>query len=189
LPSGSDWALLERARQYDPVALGTIYDRYSTRIYNYIYRRVGDANLSEDLTAAVFTKMLEAIRSSKPWRTSFSGWLYRIAHNIVVDHYRSWKKDAELPLEDRLVADRGDPVDALDKTLTQDKLRVAIRQLTADQGNVILLKFVEGMSNSEVADILGKTEGAVKSLQHRALDSLRRILANEMEGPRESSRV
>ena len=183
--SGNDWALLERARKYDLVALGAIYDRYSTRIYSYIYRRVGDANLAEDLTAAVFTKMLEAIRSAKPWRTSFSGWLYRIAHNIVVDHYRSWRKDSELPLEERLVANRGDPVQALDRTLTKERLRVAIRQLTDDQGSVILLKFVEGFSNAEVAGVLGKTEGAIKSLQHRALDALRRIMADEMEGTSE----
>lgn len=183
--AGDDWALLERAREYDTAALGAIYDRYSDRIYNYIYRRVGNANLAEDLTAAVFTKMLEAIRSAKPWRTSFSGWLYRIAHNIVVDHYRSWRKDAELPLEERLVADRGDPVSALDKTLNKEQLRTAIGHLTDDQTNVIWLKFVEGLSNAEVAEVLGKTEGAVKSLQHRALDALRRLLVDEMEGSSE----
>lgn len=180
--SGNDWALLDRALKYDSVALGTLYDRYSNRIYNYIYRRVGDAHLAEDLTAAVFTKMLEAIRSAKPWRTSFSGWLYRIAHNCVVDHYRSWRKDSELPLEERLVADRGDPVSALDKTLTKEHLRAAIGHLTDDQTNVVWLKFVEGLSNAEVAEILGKTEGAVKSLQHRALDALRRLLEDGTEG-------
>jgi len=179
LLSGDDWALLDKAREYDGEALAEIYDRYSTRIYNYIYRRVGDAHLAEDLTAAVFTKMLEAILSAKHWRTSFSGWLYRIAHNVVVDHFRGWRKDSELPLEERLVADCGDPVRALDENLTQEKLRTAIRQLTAEQGNVVLLKFVEGMSNVEVAEMMGKTEGAIKSLQHRALDAMRRILVEE----------
>lgn len=180
--TSDDWALLEKAREYDPAALGALYDRYSTRIYNYIYRRVGDAHLSEDLTAAVFTKMLEAIRSSKSWRSSFSGWLYRIAHNIVVDHYRGWRRDGELPLEERLPTSKGDPVRALDQSLTQSTIRRAITQLTPDQSQVILLKFVEGMSNAEVAEIMGKTEGAVKSLQHRALDALRRVLAdNEVE--------
>lgn len=176
--SSDDWALLEKAREYDPVALGAIYDRYSTRIYNYIYRRVGDAHLAEDLTAGVFTKMLEAIRSSKSWKSSFSGWLYRIAHNMVVDYYRSGRRDGELPLEERLTTSLGDPVKALNQSLTQSKVRLAIRQLTADQSQVVLLKFVEGLSNAEVAEIMGKTEGAIKSLQHRALDALRRVLGD-----------
>ena len=80
---GDERALLERAREYDPAALGEIYDRYAVRIYNYIYRRLGDAHLAEDLTADVFVKMLEAIRYSVSWRISFSGWLYRIAHNLA----------------------------------------------------------------------------------------------------------
>jgi len=179
LLSNDDWALLERARKYDAHALGNIYDRYSTRIYNYIYRRVGDAHLAEDLTASVFTKMLEAIRSDKLWRPSFSGWLYRIAHNVVVDHYRSWRRDSEFPLDARLVTTGGDPVKSLDVVLTQAQLRRAVSQLTPEQGQVVLLKFVEGMSNTEIADIMGKTEGAIKSLQHRALDALRRVLTEQ----------
>lgn len=179
--STDDWALLEKAREYDQAALGILYDRYSLRIYNYIYRRVGDAHLAEDLTAGVFTKMLEAIRSAKLWRTSFSGWLYRIAHNIVVDHYRSWRKDGDLPLEERLVTLQGDPVKSLDRSLTQSNVRLAIDQLTTEQSQVISLKFLEGMSNTEIAEIMGKTEGAIKSLQHRALDTLRRVLASEGE--------
>lgn len=179
MQSSDDWALLEKAREYDQAALGAIYDRYSTRIYNYIYRRVGNAHLAEDLTASVFTKMLEAIRSSKHWRTSFSGWLYRIAHNIVVDYYRKGQKDKELPLEDRLVSTQGDPVKALNASMQKSTVRAAIQQLTPDQGNVILLKFVEGLSNAQVAEVLGKTEGAVKSLQHRALGALRRHLEED----------
>lgn len=179
--SNNDWALLEKAREYDPAALGVIYDRYSTRIYNYIYHRVGDAHLAEDLTASVFTKMLEAIRSAKLWRTSFSGWLYRIAHNMVVDYYRSGRKDSDLPLEERFVTLRGDPVKSLDVSLAQAQIRKAIGQLTPEQCQVILLKFAEGMSNTEIAEIMGKTEGAIKSLQHRALDALRRVLADEGE--------
>jgi RNA polymerase sigma-70 factor (ECF subfamily) len=125
--------------------------------------------------------MLEAIRSSKHWRTSFSGWLYRIAHNTVVDFYRTGRKEKELPLEDRLVTNHGDPVRSLSENLTQENLRQAVHQLTPDQENVILLKFVEDLSNAEVAEILGKTEGAVKSLQHRALGALRRILKEPKE--------
>jgi len=177
LAGGSDDRfLLERAQAYDPVALGEIYDRYAPRIYNYVYYRLGDAELAEDLTASVFLKMLEAIQSAKAWRVSFSGWLYRIAHNMVVDHFRRRLKERELPLDERLVAADDNPERAAEAALTSERLREAVNRLTYDQAQVIILKFVEGMSNAEVAQILGKTEGAIKSLQYRALAALRRQL-------------
>ncbi|HOU23395.1 MAG TPA: sigma-70 family RNA polymerase sigma factor [Anaerolineae bacterium] len=94
-------ALLSRAREYDQAAIAEIYDRYSLRIYNYIYHRLGNAHLAEDLTATVFLRMLEAIRSSRAWQSSFSGWLYRIAHNLVVDYFRAGRQE-ELPLRSGL---------------------------------------------------------------------------------------
>jgi len=81
-------ALLEKASRADTAAVGEIYDQYAEKIYAYIYHRVGQAELAEDLTGQVFVRMLEAIRSGQAWKTSFSGWLYRIAHNLVIDHYR-----------------------------------------------------------------------------------------------------
>ena len=171
-----DKFLLERAQAYDPVALGEIYDKYAPRIYKYVYYRIGNADLAEDLTSGVFTKMLEAIQSSKAWRVSFSGWLYRIAHNMVVDHFRRRPKERELPLDERLVAADNDPERAAEIALTSERLRDAVNLLTYDQAQVITLKFAEGMSNAEVAQILGKTEGAIKSLQYRALGALRKQL-------------
>jgi RNA polymerase sigma-70 factor (ECF subfamily) len=174
--TGQDDALLQRVLDYDPAALGEIYDRYAGRIYNYIYYRLGDAHMAEDLTGTVFVKMLEAIQASKPWNVSFSGWLYRIAHNLVVDHYRRSQQGNTVSLEDHVLASDHDPVRTVERRLESDRLRRAIGQLTEEQGLVVALKFVDGFSNAEVAEMLGKTEGAVKSLQFRAMASLRRIL-------------
>ncbi len=173
--------LLERAKALDERALESIYDEYSDKIYRYIYHRVGDPDVAEDLTALTFTKMLEAIHSGKEWRTSFSGWLYRIAHNLIVDHYRRKGRaqhvslDVGLPLR----AENADPFQAAAKALQQESLREAISQLTPDQANVIVMRFIEGYSIAEVAKAIGKTEGAVKALQFRAVERLRRLLVKD----------
>ncbi|MGQ9493039.1 MAG: sigma-70 family RNA polymerase sigma factor [Anaerolineae bacterium] len=176
--SNEETALLKRAREYDQAAIAEIYDRYSLRIYNYIYHRLGNALLAEDLTATVFLRMLEAIRSSRAWQTSFSGWLYRIAHNLVVDHFRAGHRD-DVSLDDWPVAFHEHPADVAERSLTQQRLRAAISQLTEEQSLVITLKFLEGMSNAEIAQLMGKSEGAIKSLQFRALAALRRLISGE----------
>nr|MBC7244352.1 sigma-70 family RNA polymerase sigma factor [Chloroflexota bacterium] len=178
IQSNEESALLKRAREYDQAAIAEIYDRYSLRIYNYIYHRLGNAPLAEDLTATVFLRMLEAIRSSRAWQTSFSGWLYRIAHNLVVDHFRTGRRD-DVPLDDWPVASHEHPADVAERSLTQQRLRAAITQLTEEQSLVITLKFLEGMSNAEIAQLMGKSEGAIKSLQFRALAALRRLIGGE----------
>ncbi len=177
--TGEDNSLLDRVQEYDLPAIGEVYDRYAGRIYNYIYYRLGDTQLAEDLTGAVFIKMLEAIQSSKSWQVSFSGWLYRIAHNLVVDHFRRTQQDRAAPLDERIVAGDQDPVKTVERRLENDRLRLAIGQLTEEQRQVITYKFVEDLTNAQVAEIMGKTEGAIKSLQFRALASLRRILEAE----------
>jgi len=177
--TGEDDSLLERVQDYDPSALGEIYDQYAGRIYNYIYYRLGDAHLAEDLTGTVFAKMLEAIQTSKSWNVSFSGWLYRIAHNLVVDQFRRSGQDRGVALDERLVASDQDPARTVERRLESDRLRQAIKQLTEEQEQVIVYKFIEGLTNTEVAQIMGKTEGAIKSLQFRALAALRRLLDEE----------
>jgi len=176
-----DTRLYEQAKAFDPVALGTIYDRYSDKIYSYIYHRVGDPNLAEDLTALTFTKMLEAIRRGRAWRTSFSGWLYRIAHNLVIDHYRKRGRVQQVSLDmgPPLHATGSDPYERAQQTLQQEALRKAINQLTDDQATVIVMRFLQGYSIAEVAAAMGKTEGAVKALQFRAVERLRRLMEAE----------
>jgi len=172
---GDEREALERARVFDVEALGQVYDSYHLRIYRYIYARVGNSSLAEDLTAEVFTRMLEAIRSKRAWRESLSGWLYRIAHNLVVDYYRRRPREG-LPLNERLVAGQETPSVVVEGKLQETSLREAIASLTEEQQQVVTLKFIEGLTNNEVARLLGKTEGAVKALQYRALASLARAM-------------
>lgn len=171
-------SLLERAREYDTIALGEIYDRYAPKIYSYVLYQVGDERLAEDLAARAFTKMLDAIQSSKAWQTSFTSWLYRIAHNVVVDYYRRHKHGRDLPLDERLVSADCDPVSTVEQMLGHQDVRLAMSWLTLEQRTVIALKFFDGLTNLEAAEVMGKTEGAIKSLQYRALGALRRRLEN-----------
>ena len=173
-------ALLERAGRYDEAALGELYDCYAPRIYAYVYRRVGCASLAEDLTGDVFVRVLQAIRSERLWRTSFRGWLYRIAHNVVVDHYRRQPQGVPVPLDAVQIAAGGDSLpeltqDALDRAW----LRGAIRRLTPEQQHVLALRFGEGLTARETARVMRKSTGAVEALQRRALAALRRLLARE----------
>jgi len=178
---GDEQGLLARAKAFDQAALSELYDQYSAKIYSYIYYRVGDDKLAEDLTTSVFIKMLDAIKSSKAWQQSFSGWLYRIAHNAVVDHFRRNKYGPHLQLDERLVAQGDDPVTTVEQSISSEFVKSALHHLTDEQQTVIELKFFQELSNLEVAGIMGKTEGAIKSLQYRALAALRRHLNVEVE--------
>ena len=177
----SEVDLLERARVFDEAALGEIYDRYEERIFAYIYRRIGDPTLAEDLTAQVFLKMLEAIRKEKAWNSSFSGWLYRIAHNLVIDQYRKRGKATYMSIDDAptLTAKEEGPPQAAERQFDADNLRKAIDRLTEEQASVVSLRFLEGYSITEVATLLEKTEGAIKALQYRAVSNLRRLLEHD----------
>jgi RNA polymerase sigma-70 factor (ECF subfamily) len=169
-------ALLKRAKQYDEEALEEIYEEYAPRIYGYIYRRVGDSMAAESMVGEVFARMLNAIQSQQPWRTSFRGWLYRIAHNLIVDHHRSQPDDPVLPLESQSVTAEGDPDDVLRDKITRERLLSAVRQLTLGQQQVLVLRFGEGLTARETAAVMEKSVSAVEALQHRGLASLRRIL-------------
>ena len=175
----TEQVLLEQAKRNDETALGILYDRYAPRIYAYIYRRVGDVYLAEDLTGDTFIRVLQAVRSEHGWRTSFQAWLYRIAHNLVVDHYRRQPKLPEMVLDERLVATENDPVAAVTQRLSRQRLDAAIHHLTSDQQQVLALRFGEGLTAREVAKILNKSVGAIEALKHRALAALRRVLKKE----------
>ena len=167
---------MEQARAYDTDALGELYDQYAPLIYAYLYRRVHDAQLAEDLTGEVFVRVLQAIQSKQFWHTSFRGWLYRIAHNLLVDHYRKQPPVPMLALDEQLVAAQGDPDSALAEKLSHQRLLAAISHLTPDQQHVLVLRFGEQLAAREVAEVMGKSVGAVEVLQHRALTALRRII-------------
>jgi RNA polymerase sigma-70 factor (ECF subfamily) len=173
--------LLEKAKELDPVALEALYDRYAPKIYSYLYRRLGDPDIAEDLSAQVFLRMLEAVQKGQPWKTSFSGWLYRIAHNLVVDHFRRRSRSVKVSLEDAppLIAPDGNPVEITDRKLASERLRLAMQQLTHDQALVVSMRFLEELSVSEVASAMGRSEGAVKALQYRAVIALRDVMLDQ----------
>ncbi|MGB3717286.1 MAG: sigma-70 family RNA polymerase sigma factor [Candidatus Promineifilaceae bacterium] len=174
---------LQRASCLDRDALGSIYDEYHKSVYSYIYRRVGDVEIARDLASEVFRRFLQALHKGSGPSDNLRAWLYRVAHNIVVDHYRRQQNQQNLPLGENLVGDSPDPGQSAELSLQLDKVRKALRQLTPDQQHVLALKFLEGLTNEEVAEITGKPVGAVKSLQHRALAALQRKLVPSEEIP------
>jgi RNA polymerase sigma-70 factor (ECF subfamily) len=166
--------------KHDPEAFGQIYDIYFPRIYSYIYRRVGDRSLAEDLTSDTFFRALKAIKTFE-WRgMPFSAWLYRIAGNTVTDHFRSLRES--VPLEDQWgLQDQaeGPEAAALRSDRAEEVLR-AVKTLSPDQQDVVLLRFQGDLRLKEIADIVGKSEGAVKALMFRALHTLRGRLKGEV---------
>ncbi len=175
--------MVERAAARDPEAIAKLYDLYAPKIQSFIYHRTSDPLVTEDLTGQVFLRMLEAMRGGKGWRTSFSGWIYRIAHNLVVDYYRKRSQATYTNIDDtpHIPAGNGDPYQTMAARLDKDALLRAINQLTEEQAQVITLRFLEGYSISEVARLMNKTEGAIKALQFRGMTTLRRILEQQSQ--------
>jgi RNA polymerase sigma-70 factor (ECF subfamily) len=169
-------SITEQARAGDPAALGSIYDHYAPQIYAYLYRRLGEREAAEDLTAEVFIRMLEALDRGSFASTSLVAWLYRIAHNLVVDHYRR-RHPVTMTLDGDWATGPGDePCTELERKQDAERLRAALGQLTPDQQQVIALRFGQGLKAGQIAEVLNKPERAVRSLQHRGLSSLRRLL-------------
>jgi RNA polymerase sigma-70 factor (ECF subfamily) len=177
-PSNSEAALLQRARAFDRQALAQIYDLYSPGLYRYALRLLGDAHAAEDCVAETFSRFLQALRQGKGPRDYLQAYLYRVAHNWITDQYRR-QPAPPLELDEQCPAFDSNPEEATSRRLRQARLRQALQRLTPDQQQVIALKFLEGWDNEAIARAIGKPVGAVKSLQHRALASLQRLLSNE----------
>lgn len=178
LPTPDD-TLLAQVRRGNRAALATVYDMYAPAIYRYLVRRTSNQRVAEDLTGVVFLKMLDAIHRQQAWTDTFVGWLYRIAHNAVVDHFRKTGRRNEDELDETVESLFDAPDWAAERATRLVKIHEALNSLTADQAQVILLRFGEELSHQEVADIMGKSEGAIKLLQHRALHALRKLLVPE----------
>lgn len=169
---GDERMLVERAARRDRRAFAQLYDRFVDKIYKYIYYKVGSSAEAEDLTAQTFLKAWEAIGGYRWTERPFSAWLYRIAHNLVVDYFRTKRETASLE-ELPSLEERGTTLEEVtEQHLTAEVLRRAIGHLTSDQQQVILLRFLEGYSTEQVAQLMGKQPGAVRTLQHRALVGL-----------------
>ena len=172
--------LVERGRQGDREALEELYLIHFDRIYSYLHMSVGNRHDAEDLTTQTFLKMLEAIGGFR-WRSApFSAWLFRIAHNLAIDHFRAtrrWQPEAEVPEPENGVESSAE--DAALQSIGRRSMLALIENLSLEQQQVLILKFVFTFSNGEAGTILGKSEGAVKSLQHRALASLQKQVAQD----------
>ena len=173
----SEYVLLMRVQDQDEQAIGELYDLYAPRIYAYLYRRVHEAQLAEDLTSEGFVRVLQAVQSERFWHTSFRAWLYRIAHNLVTDYYR---RQPAVPLEslDELPVEEEQSADPVD-LLSLEVLRASLHTLTPDQQHVLALRFGEKLKTDDVAEIMGKSVKAVEALQHRALIALRKLMEAE----------
>jgi RNA polymerase sigma-70 factor, ECF subfamily len=169
--------LVDRAQKGDRQALEELYLIHFDRIYSYLHVSVGNRHDAEDLTTQTFLKMLESINKFRWQSAPFSAWLFRIAHNLAMDHFRAtrrWQPEEEVPepdVDESTSAEEG----ALESIGRKSMLEL-IDELSGEQQQVLTLKFVFNFSNAEAATILGKTEGAIKSLQHRALVSLQKQL-------------
>lgn len=177
--SEDDVKLIQRAKKGDATAFAEIYDRHQPAIYRYIFYRVGTDAIAEDLTSEVFVRMVESIDSFTYRGRPLLSWLYTIARNLVNDHHRRGGRATEVPLDEMLVAKSPDPEGVADLALNQERLASALEQLTEDQRQVIVLKFLEELDNRTVAQIMNKSYGAVKALQHRGLASLQRALISD----------
>ncbi len=181
-----DAALVARAKA-DTEAFGELYERYVGRIYNYLYYRTGNAHDAEDLTARVFQRALTGLERYTSRGLPFSAWLYRIAHNLVANWHRDQGRRQHLPLHAIGARDlRGlsaEAPEALAETQQErDWLMRAIRRLPEERQQLLVLKFVEQLSNAEIGVVLSRSEGAVKSLYHRTLLALRDELSDRPNG-------
>ena len=178
-PDGSDvWALVHRAQNGDAEAFGELYDHYVTMVHRYVYHRVGDRATAEDVTSETFVRALRRIDSLSFQGRDVGAWLVTIARNIVLDHVKSSRYRLEVATADMRDADRATdgPEDYVVARLTNEQLLACVRQLGSEQQECIALRFLQGMSVSETAQIMGKKEGAIKALQHRAVRRLAGLL-------------
>ena len=184
VPEIDEKEVLARAVQGDSDAFGELYKRYVGQIYTYIYYRTGDPFDAEDLTARVFMRAMHHIRSYRDRGLPFSAWLYRIAHNLVANWYRDNSRRQEISLEkialSHFSADY--PENVLVQNQEREILLVVIRRLPPERQQLLIMKFVERFSNAEIGQIMGRTEGAIKSLYRRTLLALRDEAAEFGEG-------
>lgn len=178
IPLQDEENLVRRAQQKDSEAFAQLYEAYFDKIYRYIVMRVRNEMEAEDMTQQVFMKMLQSIASYKAQGFPFSSWIYRIAHNLVVDHLRQQNKKATVDIEGIPLPDMdGDPQEMIEQHVDIEDVKKATRKLTQSQQEVLSLRFAGELSIAECAAVMGKNEGAIKALQHSAVLALRKALA------------
>jgi RNA polymerase sigma factor, sigma-70 family len=182
----SESELIERARHFDQDALAEIYDRFSPGIYRYALHLLDDSQLAEDCTADTFTRYLQALQNNGGPQDHLQAYLYRIAHNQLIDAYRR-EPLPPVSLLDEFPGGEPEPLQTVTEHIDQQAVRSALKFLTPDQRQVIVLKYLACLENETVAQVLKKPIGTIKSLQHRAISTLRRILQSQMEEAHEGT--
>lgn len=179
--------LIEQART-DKDAFGELYRIYVDRIYNYVYYRIGNTDDAEDLTAKIFIRAMQHIPTYEHQGVPFSAWLYRIAHNLVANWHRDHSRRKIISLEDitHWHIHNDGPEFLAEMMEDKEHLLRAMRRLPADRQELLTLKFVEHLSNAEIGDIMGRSEGAIKSLYHRTLLALRQDIQEATQPPSRS---
>ncbi len=176
------WALVAAAQDGDAEAFGQLYDRYVTTVYRFIYYRLGDRAQAEDLTSETFVRALRRLHSVSYQGRDLAAWFVTIARNLVLDHVKSARYRMEITTDELL--DTGESADnpevAVLTSLTNARLVDAIRDLSAEQRECVVLRFFQGFSVAETAEVMGKNEGAVKAMQHRAVRRLHGLLNGEL---------
>ncbi len=169
-------ALVSMAQNGQAEAFGLLYEEFIERIYRYVYIRIGHTRQAEDMTQEVFLRAYEKITDYRCRGIPFMGWLLRIAHNLIVDFYRRENKRQFVPLDETWVPSTDNPVAQAEDNLDIIEIRKAMNRLPASQKEAFNLRFVAGLTVSETAKVMDKSEGAVKTLQHEAVVKLRRIM-------------
>jgi len=178
----SEENLVRQAIDGNQFAFTQLYDEHFDKVYRYIYFRVNSKAEAEDLTQEVFLKALQSISSYK-WRGApFASWLFRIAHNKVIDHFRKQSKQKKVPLDEAVAVSIEDPIAAVEQKFEIEELAAAVKKLPPAQQEVISLRFIAALPIAEVAKTLGKSEGTVKALQFNGTVSLRKILVGREDG-------
>lgn len=178
---------MSRVKAGDAQALEEMYDAYAPRIYRFLYRRLGDAHLAEDLTGDVFLRALSALRSGRFADDELSAWLFQIARNRLIDHFRRSPPDAIAAWDETLGDELEEVGSVIEDALIAEWLRHALSSLSPEQKLVIHLRFGQGLSAMEVADMLGCNAAAVRAMQYRALAALRRLFLDGFGAPSGSS--
>lgn len=175
----NDAQLLAKAKQLDPAALRALHQRFYEPVARYVRFKVGNPQTVEDLSGEVFVRVLEGLQRGQAWHDSPRGWIMGIARNVVVDYYRKRERINEVALNEQLAStEHTDPTHYALASERLEHLKQAIQQLTDEQRDVILMRFIEGIDIKSVAQAINKTPGAVKGLQYRALRALAEIMSD-----------
>ena len=170
--SPNEQEVINQAQRGDEEAVTLLYETHVDAIFEYVRYRVDSKSTAEDLTSEVFLRMVRGLANYQNQGVPFRAWLFRIAANLVIDHYRQRKKGSDAPLLDDYASDDTDPFDRLADSENQLRLQVAIRALPEAYQDLLLLRFVENLPHTEIAKIMNKSAAALRSMQHRALKAL-----------------